>query len=199
MPLNPPLKWILRAAVIPAVIVGYVTVAGLTGFCPTCKSVVDGVLGRHGPMERPDGAAPTITGLKGFSLEGDPVELASLSKGKPMIIEVWATWCGPCREQRTIVHGMADELKQKATLVSLSVDNDPRTVSAFLKDHPSEMAELMAPEETLDSFGGVSAVPTLVFVDAQGAIRGVEAGVHSASLLRARIDELAAGAALSKK
>ncbi len=186
------LKWTLKAAVIPAAIVGYISIAGLTGFCPSCKSAVDAVLGRHAPMVRPVGAAETIASVQGFTLEGEGVELASLAAGKPMIIEVWATWCPPCRTQRGIIHKIAGELKEKATLVSLSVDTDPRMVADFLGGKSSDMVELMAPPETQQAFGGIQAVPTLVFVDATGKIRGVESGVHSAGLLRARVAELAA-------
>lgn len=190
MNVHPVLKWTLKGALIPAAVLAYIGVAGSTGFCPTCKSMVDSVLGRHEPMQRPAGAAETIAGLQGYSLEGESVELASLSNGKPMIIEVWATWCPPCRTQRRIVHEIAAELKQKASLVSLSVDTDPRLVAAFLKSNPSEMTELMAPPETQQAFGGITSVPTIIFVDAAGAIRGVGEGVHSASLLRARLHEL---------
>jgi thiol-disulfide isomerase/thioredoxin len=186
------LKWTLKAAVIPAAVVGYVSIAGLTGFCPSCKSVVDAVLGRHAPMVRPIGAAETIAGVQGYTLDGEGVELASLSGGKPMIIEVWATWCPPCRTQRGIIHKIAGELKEKATLVSLSVDSDPRLVTSFLGTNESDMVELMAPPETRQAFGGIEAVPTLIFVDASGRIRGVESGVHSAGLLRARLAELVA-------
>lgn len=191
MPMNPIAKWALRVAIIPAAVITYVTVAGLTGFCPSCKAVVDGVLGRHEPLARPTGVAENISGLKGYTLDGQPVELASFA-GKPMIVEVWATWCGPCRTQRGIMHDLAPELKDKVTVVALSVDTKPSLVEDFLKNNPSDMVELMAPSETLAAFGNVRAVPTLVFVDAKGTIRGVEAGIHSASLLRERISELGA-------
>ena len=190
----PGFKWILRAALIPAAVITYIGVAGKAGWCPSCKAIVDGVLGVHEPMSRPAEAAPTIDGLMGYTLQGEPIEL-SLHTGKPMIIEVWATWCGPCHRQRAIIKEMGDELISSATLVALSVDTDPRVVARFLNDNASDMIELMAPAETIAAFGGVSAVPTLVFVDAGGAIRGVSAGVHDASLLRARVAELRDAAA----
>ncbi len=56
----------------------------------------------------------------------------------------------------------------------------------------SNNVELMATPELQAALGGISAVPTLVFVDAKGTVRGVESGIHSASRLRARIAELAA-------
>lgn len=191
--MNPAVKWAIRLGVIPAAIASYVTVAGLTGFCPSCKAVVDGIRGRHEPMSRPASAAASIAGLSGVSFEGENVPL--VTAGKPMIIELWATWCGPCHRQRGIIKEMGEELSSKATLVAMSVDTDPRVVAKFLAEKPSGMLELMAPPETLAAFGGVTAVPTLVFVDASGAIRGVASGVHSASLLKARVAELLAAPA----
>lgn len=190
MPLKPPWKWIARAAVIPAAVVAFVVVTGVAGVSPASKGILDAIRGRHEPMTLPPGAAKTIDGLQGFSLEGEPVELVTL-RGKPIVFEVWATWCPPCRTQRAIFEKMGDDLTGRAAVVGLSVDTNPHLVTQHLQRHPSNLLELMAPPETIAAFGGVSAVPTLVFVDAEGALRGVGVGVHSASVLRARLDELA--------
>lgn len=189
--MHPGLKLALRIAVIPAAVGAYITIAGLTGFCPSCKAITDSVRGRYEPMSRPAGAAASISGLTGYTLEGEPVALSSHA-GAPMILEFWATWCGPCRRQREIIHTLAPELAGKVAVVSLSVDTDPRLVRSFLDKAPPSAIELLAPPELQAAVGGISAVPTLVFVDAAGEIRGVAQGVHSARELRARIAELTA-------
>lgn len=186
---------LLRAAIIPGVVIAYITVSGLTGFCPSCTSIMNCVLGRDGtdengvPASRPVGAS--VLGLSGYSLDGGAVPLSSLKQpGKPMIIEVWATWCPPCREQRKTVAAMGEDLTSKVTLVSMSVDNDPRTVRTFLEGAHRADAELMASPEALRAFGGVSAIPTLVFVDSEGNIREVTQGALSGAQLRKKIQGL---------
>jgi thiol-disulfide isomerase/thioredoxin len=187
--MHPGLKWTLRLAMIPAAVAAYVTIAGLTGVCPNCKAVVDAVRGRHEPLTRPASAVESISALTAYTLEGEPVAL-STHVGKPMILEFWATWCGPCHRQREILR----DLPADVLVLSLSVDTDPRVVSSFLERNHTAPVELLAPPELQAAVGGISAVPTLVFVDATGAIRGVEEGVQSARRLRARLAEISSPA-----
>lgn len=185
-------KWVMRVAIIPAVVIGYVTIAGLTGFCPTCAGIMDTVLGRdNAPVTPIAPGAPkgSITKLTAYTIAGEHVSLDKYL-GKPVIIDVWATWCGPCRTQRDIIHKLDPEFLKTVSIVSLSTDNDPRLVESFLAKHPSEATDLMSTPEILREFGGVSAIPTLVFIDAQGRIRDIGSGVHSARELRRRVKGL---------
>ncbi len=189
---SPAVKWTLRIAAIPAAIVAYIAVAGTTGFCPGCKSIVDGVLGRCTAAEQAPavGAArpDSITALTAFTLEGKPANLSSYI-GKPIIIELWATWCPPCREQRQIIHDMGKDISRRASVISMSVDRDPATVRTFLEDHPMSPVELMATPETQRALK-VEAVPVLVFVDKTGKIREVITGMQTAEQLTQRLDAL---------
>lgn len=185
-------RWLLRAAIVPAIVVGYITVAGLTGFCPTCSGIVDAVLGREsGPVTpiAPGEPRGSVAKLAAYSISGEPVALDKYL-GKPVIFDVWATWCGPCRTQRKIIHSLDPEFLKTVSIVGLSTDNDPRLVESFVATHPSGATDLMSTPELLREFGGVSAIPTLVFVDAQGRIRHVASGVHSARELRRRVQGL---------
>ena len=109
-------------------IIAYVAVAGGTGFCPTCAAIVDAVTGRQGAVQTvsrsavvPEGSAGTIHGLVMTDLEGNDVPLSEFS-GRPILIDLWATWCAPCRKVRKVLHGIADEASEHATIISLSVD-----------------------------------------------------------------------------
>jgi thiol-disulfide isomerase/thioredoxin len=192
--MNPILKVVLKVAIVPAVVVAYVTISGLTGFCPACTSIMNCVLWRDDVGAVDPAGAPvggSVLGLTAYSLDGQPVALSTLKQaGKPMLIEVWATWCGPCREQRKINEAMGEELSSRATVVSMSVDKDPRVVEEFLKSTHRSDAELMASPEALNAFGGVTAIPTLVFVDSGGNIRGVTTGTMSAGELKKKVEGL---------
>jgi len=185
----PMYKWIMRAAIIPAIVITYISVAGLTGFCPTCTGIVDSVLGRDtGPVPPIAPGVPkgSVASLTAYTVSGEPVLLAQYV-GKPMILDVWATWCGPCRTQRSIIHNLDPAFLKTVSIVSLSTDNDPRLVEAFVKKNPSESTDLMATHELLSEFGDIRAIPTLIFVDSQGRVRDIATGVQSARDLRRRV------------
>jgi len=185
------LKWILKAAIIPVVGVAYVSFTGLNGYCPTCAAIMDSVLGRTGTPIEPGPAKGSVSNLTVYGLDGSAVVLGQYV-GKPLIIDVWATWCPPCRKQRTVLHDLDAEFLKTVNIVSLSTDRDPRLVETYIRSHPANSIELMSSPEALAAFGGVSSIPTLVFVDSLGQIRDVEQGVQSASELRRRVMGLAA-------
>jgi len=190
-------KWAMRAAIVPAIVGGYVVVAGTTGFCPTCTVVMDQVWGKAEPIT-PGAPRGSVVGLNVYNMDGASVPLASFV-GKPLIIDVWATWCPPCRSQREVMHSMDAAFLDSVNIVALSTDNDPRALESFLKAHPSRSTDLVATPEALQAFGGVSAIPTLVFVDASGQIRDVETGLQSARDLKRRVAGLQSPGSLAAK
>ena len=177
---------VLKVAAIPAVVVGYIAIAGTTGFCPNCTKVMDTVLGRAPSSEAPQ----SIAGLTAEDLDGKVVKLDEYI-GRPVILDFWATWCGPCLKQRQVFAGMAEELEGSVHLLALSIDEGG---SAVVKSHlaTSDHAvgvELMAPDELSRRFN-VNAIPTLVFINAQGNVREVFTGMLDAAALRSRIAKL---------
>lgn len=179
-------KTVLALAAISAALVAYIGIAGSTGFCPMCTGIVDSVLGKDsGPAGRPE----TLAGLTATSLSGESVALDSFV-GQPVILDFWATWCGPCNTQRTILAGMESELAGKVHVVALSTDNGAAVVQKHIDKtgHGAEH-ELLASADLQRAFG-VSSIPTLVFVDAQGKVRRVAVGVQSAEVLRREIAAL---------
>src|SRR5262245_18094444 len=149
-------KWVIGFAAAGAALVGYIAIAGSTGFCPGCKVLVDRVMGRGEGSQAPARPA-AITDLVAFTLDGKPVEFSNYV-GKPIIVEFWATWCAPCIRQREIIHEMGSALSRRASVISLSVERDPAVVLKFLETHQMTPVEVMATPETQRALG-VDAVP----------------------------------------
>lgn len=100
----------------------------------------------------------------------------SENRGKVMVVDFWATWCGPCR--RSIPH-MNDLTKAhgKDGLVVVGIsDEDPATIKTFAKKTPMQYALATDPERTTNRDYMVSALPTLFIIDHKGVIREVVIG-----------------------
>ena len=92
-------------------------------------------------------------------LTGNAISLASL-KGKVVVLNFWATWCGPCREEIPEMIQLQSEFKDRFQVVGASEDDDPpEKVMQFVKKEGMNYPVFMASSELISSYGGVPALP----------------------------------------
>lgn len=120
-------------------------------------------------------------------LDGNRTTLAAHA-GKPMLIEVWATWCGPCKKVRSIIKQHQEELESVATLVGVSVDQGGASVvKGYLAKSPSPgMHEFMVTPEFRAAIAPLdtqNTVPKLIYVGPDGRIANLSYGVNSATFM----------------
>jgi thiol-disulfide isomerase/thioredoxin len=105
------------------------------------------------------------------------IDLASL-RGRVVVLDFWATWCGPCNVTSPILDAFAKaHAEEGVTVVGISQDNDPEDVEAWLVRH--KVSYVVAHDSTGQAGRtyGVSNLPTLVVVDREGNIRAKRVGV----------------------
>ena len=98
--------------------------------------------------------------------------------GKPTVINFFATWCPPCVEEIPGFVGVYNKYRDRGfELVGISFDTDPREkLPAFVKTHRIEYRILLGDAATARAYGGVSYLPTTIFIGKDGRIRNVHVG-----------------------
>jgi thiol-disulfide isomerase/thioredoxin len=124
------------------------------------------------------GTAPDSSGARpapSFDLPavgGGRVSLASL-KGKVVVLDMWATWCGPCIAEMPDYAEFARKNQPRGVEVVgiVFASGEPQEVQDFVREHRIPYRQLLGPDELLDSYGANSGFPTTFVIDAQGMIR----------------------------
>jgi cytochrome c biogenesis protein CcmG/thiol:disulfide interchange protein DsbE len=99
---------------------------------------------------------------------GAPVSLASL-RGKPVVINFWATWCVPCyQEHRALVE--AARSRGDAQFLGVVYDDEEPRVQSFLQERGRSYPSLMDPEGKTAIAYGIFGVPETYFIDGEGRI-----------------------------
>jgi cytochrome c biogenesis protein CcmG/thiol:disulfide interchange protein DsbE len=111
-----------------------------------------------------------------------PVSLASL-KGKPVVINFWATWCVPCYEEHAAMQAAAREAGDAVQFIGVIYEDDEEQVGDFLTRQGKAYPSLMDDEGKTAMSYGVYGVPETFFVDAKGRIAAKYTGPLSADTL----------------
>lgn len=110
------------------------------------------------------------------SRSGEAVSLASL-KGQVVLINFWATWCGPCRKEMPLLEQIhAKYAPLGFAMLGVNVEEDTRMMDVFLKDVPVKFPILLDPANGVSKLYNVSAMPSTVIVDRQGNVRFIHQG-----------------------
>jgi peroxiredoxin len=94
-------------------------------------------------------------------------------KGKVVVLDFWATWCGPCRSE---IPGYV-ELQKKygdagLAIVGVSLDRGGvQVVKQFIDEQKINYQIVMGDDKTAEAFGGVDAIPTTFIIDREGTVR----------------------------
>jgi thiol-disulfide isomerase/thioredoxin len=109
--------------------------------------------------------------------DGAAYDVAS-DRGSVVLLDVWATWCEPCRDALPIYEQLAKEYGKRGLKVyALNVDEDPRAIPAFLQEAKVNLPILVDTNaEVAEKTLGVKMMPTTFIVDRRGVARFVHEG-----------------------
>ena len=131
-----------------------------------------------------------LDGVPMSTLSGRPSSLAALAAGKPMVVNLWATWCPPCRREMPV---LAAAQRREAGVVFVFADQgeDAPTVQAYLALEELDPGNvLLDPRRALGQHAGTSALPVTLFFAADGRLAHSRIGEISQAALSTQLDRL---------
>ncbi|HLH78804.1 MAG TPA: redoxin domain-containing protein [Chthonomonas sp.] len=135
-----------------------------------------------------------------FSLKdtsGKTWNLADL-KGKVVIVDFWASWCGPCQMVMPTIEKIYEKYSDKGVVVlAVNTWDTPDACAAFLKKHPEyKMNVLLDPagrnseDSVATKLYGVQGIPTTLFIDKEGIVRTYAIGAHPSEFYMDQLKKL---------
>ncbi len=126
--------------------------------------------------DNPAHAKPLDFTLKRFP-GGVPFRLSS-ERGQVVLLDVWATWCEPCRDSLPIYQDLQKEFGARGLRVyAINVDADARAIAPFLEELKVQLPVLQDPEGRLaEAELKVKVMPTAYLLDRRGVVRSVHEG-----------------------
>ena len=144
-------------------------------------------------------ALPALTGdaapnLELHDLKGARHKLEEY-KGRPLVLNFWATWCVPCATEMPLLNEMQQRYKDRVLFIAAAVEDDDRkpAIEAFIKKHHGDALTIMlgVELERLHDFGLAQAMPGTVFIDSEGNIVDRVSGRLTRPDLEPRLKKLA--------
>jgi len=116
------------------------------------------------------------------SLEGSRVNLSDFA-GHPVLINYWATWCPPCREELPLIQERLEKYSPDLVVLTINAGEEPKTIRNFIQQEDFSFHVLLDPEWKAEALYGIYAYPTTVFIDREGLIQARYVGGMSAEIL----------------
>jgi cytochrome c biogenesis protein CcmG/thiol:disulfide interchange protein DsbE len=140
------------------------------------------------------GAAPAAERRPAPELDGKwlvppPVRLAEL-RGKPVVINFWASWCVPCREEAHELARFDREMRGRARLVGIDFQDAKRDALAFVREFGWRFSNVRDAHGKLGFRYGLIGLPTTYVVDRHGRIARSLTGAQTYATLRRAVEEV---------
>jgi thiol-disulfide isomerase/thioredoxin len=125
------------------------------------------------------------------SNSGKPLSLADL-KGRIVLVNFWASWCGPCRKEMPLLEQLNRQYRSKGvTLVGVNVEPDSAAATDWLKATPVSFPILFDVDSKVSKLYQVEGMPNTVILDRKGNVRYIHRG-YSAGAENEYLDQIRA-------
>lgn len=126
----------------------------------------------------------TLTNLDGESLDTGDL------RGKNVLINFWATWCGPCRQEMPMLETASEEHASELVVLAVNIGEEPWRVKQFMHDLGLNFEVLMDENNQVQDLFRVRAYPTTYLIDTQGVVRAQHVGLLSETQLEKYLERV---------
>ena len=130
-------------------------------------------------------AAPDFTGEL---MDGTSITLSEL-QGKPVIINFWATWCGPCVKEMPAFERLKDDFGDKIGIIAVNCGDDAETVKDFVEENGYTFPLVLDEEYSISMLYPTNSIPYTVVLDAEGKVTHISTGALDADTMYERYKE----------
>lgn len=127
------------------------------------------------------------------TLEGETVTLSAL-RGRAVLVNLWATWCPPCRAEMPAIQKLYDEYKDQGFVVlavNMTYQDDARAIAPFMQENNLSFPVLLEETGEMARKYELRSLPSSFFINRDGIIQEVViGGPMSEALLRTRIETI---------
>ncbi len=110
------------------------------------------------------------------AMTGRPFHLQDAARSGPLVLDFWATWCGPCRAELPHLQRLSRKYQGRIAFYGVNSSDSPPNIAAFVKQSGLTFPMLSDAKHTVEFLYGADAIPLLVVVDTQGRARSVVSG-----------------------
>jgi peroxiredoxin len=137
-----------------------------------------------------DGVGATAPDFTLSTVDGKKVKLSDY-RGKAVLLNFWATWCGPCKVEIPWFMDLEKQYgSQGLVVLGVAMDDDGKNdVTKFAQDMKIDYTVVLGTDDVADQYGGVEGLPTTFYVDRNGKIVKKVAGLVSHSEIEDGIKE----------
>lgn len=123
-------------------------------------------------------------------LDGTPVRLSSL-RGRPVVVNFWATWCVPCRAEMPAIQSAYERHRaQGLEVLAVNLLEDEQAIRPFLHELDLTLPVLLDRDGAVARDYRVTGLPSTFFIDRDGVIRDIQVGALLESTLQAKLEKI---------
>jgi len=104
-------------------------------------------------------------------LDSDEVVTLSQFKGQPVVLNFWATWCGPCKQEHPTLQWASKAYQGKVVMLGIVVEDSRENVEGFIGRYGADFPQLFDPMSTVAVDFGTAGVPETFFITRDGVIK----------------------------